>query len=371
MPIDWEQFKAVITNEATGPMAAKKSRQDILYRDEMAALKQHLQSGQYKPVYLVTGEQDYLRTQNRDLIRKTLVNEADTMNTAYYTGDQFTITEILDLADTMPFFADRRVITIEDSWLFAKNAGDTDALTDYLERMPETTHIIFVQKDVDKTRRLYRKIKQLGYIMNCVTPSAQDLQNWVGKRFRDAGLAITNEAMRQLMDNLGDTPDMLNLQAEADKLIAYCMGQDAVRIEDVRVIGSVQVGDRIFDMMSAIATHNVTLALEIYAELVQRQTPPQVILALLIRNYNQLLQILELTERGTSDQEIAGMLHLNPWILRNKIKPSLRGQSGKALIAALDACLQMDQDYKSGRISDRLAVEELIVRSSIPESVSL
>lgn len=345
-------------------MAARKSRQEINYRDEIAALRAHLKSGQYAPVYLVTGEQDYLRTQNRDMIRNALAAPGDTMNAAYYTGDQFTITEIVDLADTMPFFADRRVITIEESWLFGKGAGDTDALTDYLARMPETTHIVFVQKDVDKTRRLYRQIKKLGYVMNCVTPELRDLQGWVSRRLRDAGLAIAPDALELLLNNLGDDQNMLLLQAEADKLIAYCAGQEMVRIEDVRTIGSVQVKERIFDMIAAITAHETAAALAIYTELLQLQTPPQVILALMIRNYNQLLQIGELSARGVPDREIASMLHLNPWVLSNKIRPSLKGQSASALITALNACLQRDMDYKSGRVGDQLAVEQLIITCS-------
>lgn len=349
-------------------MAAR--RQETNYRDEITALQQHLRGGAYAPVYLVTGEQDYLRTQNRDLIRNTLLDGGDAMNAAYYTGDTFTITQIVDLADTMPFLAPRRVITIEDSWLFAKGAADTDQLTDYLARMPETSHIVFVQKDVDKTRRLYKQIKKIGYVVNCITPTPEDLERWVLGRFRDAGLAITKEAMTQLIDNLGDERDMLLLQSEADKLIAYCAGQDAIRIEDVRTICTVQVKDRIFDMMSAIAAHDVTTALAIYAELLRQQTPPQVILALMIRNNNQLLQVGELVARGVSDQEIAGMLHLNPWVLRNKIRGSLRGQTAKALIAGLNACLQADQDYKSGRMDPQLAVEQLIITSCIPAAAS-
>lgn len=350
-------------------MAGK--RQETNYRDEITALRNHLASGQYAPVYLVTGEQDYLRTQNRDIIRNALVTAGDTMNAAYYTGDQFTITEIVDLADTMPFFAERRVITIEESWLWGKGAGDTDALTDYLARMPETTHIVFVQREVDRSRRLYRQIKRIGYVLNCVTPSAADLQNWVLRRFRDAGLTISNEAMDQLIQNLGDERDMLFLQAEADKLIAYCAGRDAIRLEDVRTIGSVQIKDRIFDMMSAISAHDVTLALEIYTEVLRLQTPPQVVLALMIRNFNQMLQVGELAAKGVPDQEIAGTLHLNPWVLRNKIRSSLKGQSAKALIRSLNACLQRDQDYKSGRIDAQLAVEELIISSCIPEAPSV
>lgn len=331
------------------------------FRDEQARLQAHIKAGNYAPVYLVMGEQDYLRTQFRDNIRTALVPADDTMNSTYYTGDQFTITEVVDLADTMPFFAERRVITIENSWLFSKGAGSTDALTDYLSRMPETTHLVFVERSPDKSSRLYRQIKRIGFVLDCVTPSQQDLANWTAGLFRKAGLGITDDAMQQFLSNMGDEMDMLRIRSEADKLIAYCAGRDGIRIEDVRIICSAQVKDRIFDMMSAITSRNVTEALMIYTELLQRQTAPQVILALMIRNYNQMLQVGELAAGGTSDQEIAGMLHLNAWVLRNKIRPALRGYSRAELIAALDACLQKDMDYKSGRINDQLAVEQLII----------
>lgn len=342
-------------------MAVKK--QDN-FRAGVAALQEQIRSASFAPVYLVTGEQDYLRTQNRDTIRNAILGAGDAMNAAYYTGDQFTITEIVDLADTMPFLAERRVITIENSWLFSKGSSNTDVLTDYLARMPETTHIVFVERGPDRTTRLYKQIKRLGFILDCVTPDRSDLENWLLCKFRDAGYAVTRDAMQQFIDNSGDDHDMLFLQSEADKLIAYCKGREIITIEDVREIGSVQVKDRIFDMISEITAHHPREALMIYMELLQLQTAPQVILSLLIRNLNQLLQVGELAAQGTPDQEIASVLRLNPWVLRNKIRPTLNGQSSRALIAALDACLQMDQDYKSGRVSPQLAVEQLIIGTS-------
>lgn len=342
-------------------MAARKPNN---FRSDSAALKEQIRSGNYAPVYLVMGDQDYLRTQFRDIIRNALLDNGDAMNAAYYTGDQFTITEIVDLAETMPFLAQRRVITIENSWLFHRGGGNPDALTEYLPRMPETTHIVFVDREPDRTTRLYKQIKRLGYVLDCVTPEMGDLEDWLIRRFQKAGLAITGEALRQLIDNSGDDHDMLFLQSEADKLIGYCYGRASITLEDVQQIGSVQVKDRIFDMMTEIAMHHTDAALAIYMELLQLQTAPQVILALMIRNFNQILQVGELTSRRISEQEIAGMLHLNPWVLRNKIRPTLKAQSSRALIASLDACLQMDQEYKSGRVSPQLAVEQLIICTS-------
>lgn len=341
-------------------MAATKNTPN--YKQLRAALETHLRTGQYAPVYLVMGEQDYLRTENRNLIRDTLLGTGDPMNAAYFTGDQFTIEEIRDLGDTLPFLSERRVITIENSWLFDNKGGNTDALTDYLKVMPETTHIVFVEKAPDKTRRLYREIKNRGYILDCVTPYEEDLGEWVNACFQEAGLVMADDAMRWFLGNAGG--NMLLMRTEMDKLISYCHGRRTITMQDVRAICSVQIKDRIFDMISAITAHDVTLALQIYMELLQRQTSPQAILQLMIRNFNQLLQVGELSGKGVQTREIAGMLHLNPWIVSSKIVPMLKGHTAAKLVEALDACLQMDLDYKSGRIDPRIAIEELIIRSA-------
>lgn len=347
-------------------MAKSNKKSPTTYQDERGTLEARLREGQYAPVYLVMGEQDYLRTQNRNLIRSALLGAGDAMNAAYYTGDHFTIQEIRDLADTMPFLSERRVITIEDSWLFAKASSETDALTDYLEQMPDTTHLVFVEKSPNKTTRLYKQIKRMGVVLDCVTPDAASLRNWAAERFREAGLAIENDALSLFMEDAGE--DMLRIQAEMDKLISYCMGRQTIHREDVQAICSAQLKDRIFDMISAITARNTTEALAIYTELLQLQTVPQVILALMIRNFNQLLQVGELAARRMPAQEIASTVGMSPWILRNKIMPALAGQTTDRLVAALDLCLQKDMDYKSGRIDARIAVEELIICCSARDS---
>lgn len=340
----------------------KKS--DIDYRGERERLDRQLDSGEYARVYLITGDQDYLRTENRNRICKALLGDGDAMNAACYTGDQFTVQEIIDLANTLPFLAERRVITIEDSWLFGRRAGEGDALTDYLPHMPETTHLVFVQREVDRTRRLYRRIKEIGTVIDCVTPGMAWIREWVTGKCRDAGMRITDEARDLLVNDAGEEPDLLLLQSEIDKVVSYCGSRAEVAADDVRTIGTVQMRDRIYDMMGAITSHNATEALAIYAELLQKQVSPQSILGLLVYNYNQLLQVGELRGRGTSMPEIAGLMHTAPYIIEKRVVPRLRGQTAAELIRALDDCLQIDLDYKSGRIDPQIAVEEHIIRSS-------
>lgn len=340
-------------------MASKKETNST---DAIRALHAALQAGQFSPVYLVMGEQDYLRTQNRDMIKRTLLGDGDAMNYAYYTGDQFSVQEIIDLAETMPFLAERRVIVVENSGLFDKRAGLADPLVEYLPRIPETSHLVFVEEKVDKSRRLYKAVKKEGYVLDCSTPSPEDLGRWAAGQFRKAGVMPTEEAFRTFMDYVGE--DLLNIKSEIDKLTSYCMGKERITVEDVKAVCYPEIKDRIFDMMSAITAHDTNQALDIYMDLRKQQTPPQVILALMIRNYNQLLQVGELDARGTSADEIATALHANPWAMRKRILPEARRYSPAEMRTALQDCIQTDQDYKSGRISDQLGVEALIVRRS-------
>ena len=84
----------------------------------MKQLNEDLKTGKLKNVYLLCGEEAYLKRQYRNRIRRAVIPEGDTMNYAYYEGKNIPVPEIIDLAETMPFFAERRLIVIENSGFF-------------------------------------------------------------------------------------------------------------------------------------------------------------------------------------------------------------------------------------------------------------
>ena len=69
--------------------------------------------------------------------------------------------EIIGLADTMPFFAEKRLILMEDSGFFKGGAG-ADELTEYMGGIPESTCLVFVESEVDKRSRLYKAVKGIS-----------------------------------------------------------------------------------------------------------------------------------------------------------------------------------------------------------------
>jgi len=109
----------------------------------MKMLAEDIKNHQFKKVYLLTGEETYLRNQYKKKLRNALLSPDDTMNAASFEGKGIHPREIIDMAETMPFFADRRVILVENSG-FAKNA--CPELADYIPGIPDSTCIILVGK---------------------------------------------------------------------------------------------------------------------------------------------------------------------------------------------------------------------------------
>ena len=124
-----------------------------------------IKNKQFKNIYLLTGEEVYLRMQYRKKLKEALVEDGDTMNVAIFSGKGTDPKEIIDLAETMPFFAEHRVILIDDSG-FTKNA--CPELADYVAQIPESTCIILNEAEVDKRGKLYKAIKSKGRVVELV-----------------------------------------------------------------------------------------------------------------------------------------------------------------------------------------------------------
>ena len=125
----------------------------------MKTLNEDIKTQNFRQAYLLYGEEDYLKNQYKNRLRRALLPEDDTMNFSSYEGKGIDVRQVIDQAETLPFFADRRVILVEQSGFF-KNA--CPELADYLPQMPPETVMIFVEDEVDKRGRLYKAVKQAG-----------------------------------------------------------------------------------------------------------------------------------------------------------------------------------------------------------------
>ena len=324
----------------------------------MQQLIQDLKNETYKQMYLLFGEEDYLRKQYRDKLRTALVAEGDTMNYHYYEGKDINVGEVIDLAETLPFFADRRVIILENSGL-CKSGGD--ALAEYLKQPSESVLFILVETQIDKRCRLFKTIKEGGRVCEFAAQNEMTLKRWIYSLAKQDHKAVDERVINHFLEKTGT--EMSNIRTEWEKLMCYCMDRDVVTTDDIDAVCTQRISNRIFEMVAAIAEKRQQEALDMYHDLLTLKEPPMGILALIARQFNLMLQVKELQMKSINSRQIAEKVGLAPFIVQKYEKQASRFKL-KELKEALAACVEADEAVKTGRLNDVLSIELLIIERS-------
>lgn len=322
----------------------------------MKVLSQDIKEHKFKPVYLLFGEEAFLKKSYKNQMKQAMVGD-DTMNFHQFEGKGLDLKEVISLADTMPFFGERRLILMEDTGLF-KSAG-AEALVEYLPQMPDTTCLLFVESEVDKRSKLYKKVKSLGYAAEMARQDTRQLSSWAGGILAKEGKKITGRTMELFLSKTGD--DMENIRMELEKLISYTMGRDVITDQDVEEICTTRVANKIFEMVAAISGRKTRQAMDLYEDLLTLKEPPMRILFLIGRQFNQILQVKELMNQGMDRGTIASSLKMQPFVV-GKVMPQARTFSREQILSYVTLCVDAEESVKTGRLDDRLAVELLITK---------
>lgn len=324
----------------------------------MKNIKKHLKEAEFAKAYLLYGEEKYLVRTYKNMLKDGICKDDD-MNFSYYEGKDININDIRDTSQTLPFFAEKRLILIENSGMFKTSSED---MADIVKNAPETTYFIFVENEVDKRNKLYKTLSQTGYVCEMKNQTDDALANWVFRFFADNGKQITREDMNLFLRIAG--PEMDNLYNEAMKLSAYCMDKDIITAEDIMSICSTKTVDRVFDMIQAMALKNTDEVMKLYGDLLALKEPPMKILALIGRQFSQLMAVRRLLDDGQGSQAISERLGIRSFFVGKYIGQAKR-YSAKELEQAVNDCVEAEFAVKSGRTEDKYAVEMLIIKYSM------
>ena len=320
----------------------------------MQRILNHIKEKNFQQLYLLYGEERYLKKQYTQRLREALTT-GDDMNTHFYEGKDVPVGEIIDLAETMPFLAERRVIFLSDTGLF-KSGGEK--LSEYLTNANETTYFVFTESEIDKRSKLFKVVSSKGCAVDFAVQDENTLKKWIAGILAKEGKKITESTVLCFLSKTGT--DMENIQMELEKLISYCMDRDVVTSEDVETICTTRLNDRIFDMVEAVAKKQTDRALALYYDLLALKVSPIQILAMIARQYNHLLQTKELKKRGFADRDIASKIGVPPFAVGKYVAQASRYKSAE-LRRFLEQCVQADSDVKTGRMNDKMSVELLIL----------
>ncbi len=342
----------------------------------MGQITDSLKEKDYKRIYLIYGDEAYLRNYYKTALKTALTAPGDNLNFSYFEGSLTDPNELAGLLDTMPFMAEYRVIIAENTGFFAKAGAESDGdedtekasgkfgtLIDTINSQSETPSIlIFAEEKVDKRSKLFKAVSKAGLTEEFkIIDDENQLARWCINYLKSLDTRISPDAAMYFVSEVGH--EMTLLKNELDKLASYALDKKEINVNDIDALSTHQITGKIFDMIAAIGNHRQKEALKLYYDLLALRESPFAILALLSRQYTQMLTVKDCMIKNYSLQRIAEKTGLKDWVVR-RLQDSVRKFTMDDLKKCLEACAQADEDIKAGNLTDILSVEVLIVSCS-------
>ncbi len=330
--------------------------------------------------YILHGEDEFTRSEQVKELRKKMGDPqfAD-LNINLLDGRKATLGEIAHACDAMPFLLDKRLVIIEgllarlesrkkkeeesgdEGGVEEGGSGLAKELITYLERLPETTRLVFVEpKTLAKNNSVLKhaeRDKKNAYVKEFSRPMPRQLPRWIQDRVHAKGGKIEADAVNELATHVGS--DLRLLDNEIEKLITY-RGKASITADDVRELVAAVQESNVFDLVDALGRRDTSVALNLLHDQLDHNAVPQQLFALIVRQFRLLLQMKDLAARGLTVDAARDQLKLHPFVAVKVWKQALNYTLPR-LEEIYRRLLETDIAIKTGRSESVVALDLLIV----------
>ena len=327
---------------------------------EQKKLWDNLQKGILERLYLLYGEEEYLvgfyAMQIEEMAKKA--QEEPFYKDTFDGGTP--ASEIILAANTVPFLPGRRFILVRDSKLFAAGRkNDSELLADFLPNIPPDTIIVFMESDVDRRLRLFKKATEVGCVVNNEKQTADALHKWLARQAKSKGLALPASVAALVVSICGTS--MTRLFFEMEKLTAYALNKGTITPSDVHEICAPTLEARIFALTKAMGLRDAPGTLSHYRTMVLLKESPLMVLTMVVRQLRLILLYKLASEKNIPRQKLAAELKVRDFVL-NELSVQGKNFTKEKLLQLLRDCLETDVKIKTGLVGDVIGVEMLLVK---------
>ncbi len=331
---------------------------------------EQLKAGAILPCYLFEGEEEYTKRAALDSLKQRVIS-GDFAQLNHSVLRNPPVDELIAVAETLPLMADKRLVVVHDLSLLggkggneeeeegkAKGSGAADRLADYLARLPASLCLVFyTQGKANGTRKLYKLLSKQGAVVSFETPGQSTLIKWMARELKAYGKQIDRATAEQMLFAVGQ--DMHLLSHELAKVAAHAGEREAVSAEDVEAVCIKTIEYKVFDLSDAVVAGQASRASRLMDEMIREGEQRLMLLALLQRQYRQLLFAKLLSQQNLAPEALARKLAVPPFVGR-KLQQLARQHSLPRLKWAYDLLIDTEFLVKSGQILEEGSLEQAL-----------
>lgn len=259
------------------------------------------------PVVLVKGTDDVLRSARRTSVVAEQVGDADATLVVDEPAldDDERLRPLIDAAQTSPFFTDHRVVVGRGIERF-KAKEDIALLLGYLaDPLPSTVLVLEWGGTGRVPKALADAIEAAGG-QTIVTDPGREVGDFVRHAVEEAGIRLDRDALRHLVDWLGDEPGKL---PGVLAVLSSTYGEGAtLTVGDIDPFLGEAGGVPPWDLTDAIDRGDIAASLAMLGRMLRAGRHPMQVMATLHTHYQRILRLEGAAVRG--EKEAATVLGL-------------------------------------------------------------
>ena len=225
-----------------------------------------------KPIYVIVGDDAYLRDESIHAIARQAVGGTDIeMALARVVGDHAKLADVLDEVRTLPFLSKCRVVAVDNADPFI--TAHRKELEAYADKPSRSGVLILSAKSFPSNTKLAKLVDRVGTVVECKTPDERLLPPWLIQLARaDGATKLDDDAARLMVELVG--PEVGLLASEVAKLVVYVGDRKQIRREDVaKMVGSGRI-ESVWQTLDAATTGDTRGALVDLDHLLASGEPP-------------------------------------------------------------------------------------------------
>lgn len=340
-------------------MAARKSRETTDY----GALIRTLREKGPESLYLLWGEEDYLRESFFEEIKKLSLGDTGDNGFNYHriNGESMELQALSEAVNSLPFMGEKSLVEVRN---FSANDFRDDALErlkSILSDIPDFAVVVLllpVGAEPDGRTALTKFLKKQGQAIEFTAQSQNMLTGWIKRRFAALGKEIDPECCERLIFLSGSL--MTGLIPEIEKIAGYTSGNTVTK-EDVEALAMHIPEARVFEMVDCLSQRSFDRAGQLLSDLLESGEHPIKTLAMIGMQFRRLYtaKIAVETKRG---KDFLMKVHgLTPYAA-DKLTRAAGGFSREKLRDAVELCAQSDYLMKSSSQDDEEILKDLLLK---------
>jgi DNA polymerase-3 subunit delta len=268
----------------------------------MRAFKTALERGTPDAVYLLHGDNDFLKDEKvRDLIVRLSDPGTRDFNLDQVRGGELDGARFASVLDALPMMAERRLVVVRDIGALKKDAKA--ALDRYLARPSAETVLVMVAAAGWKADA---SMMERASTLELRTLTDDEAVTWIGVRATALGATIADDAARLLVRAVGS--DLAMLDGELRKLQDYVAGA-TIDAAAVQAIVGVRAGETMVDLLDTVCARDGARAASLVEHVLSQPKSSGVVVVMALTSHLLGLgQAMLVRSRGTHPRQVASEL---------------------------------------------------------------